>query len=115
MKTSFYTRNGGVSFHLATLSRLRPLRLKCKGSIAVFLTLPPFRRYSLIMLKMMKSCFYEMIELNLIMTRQFVFSEKSRTNLTLEIKWESVNKGGRRSAVQTCSYVVLCVDSLSVN
>ena len=42
-----------------------------------------------------------MIELNLIMTRQFLFSEKSRTNLTLEIKWESVNKRGRKSTVLT--------------
>ena len=58
----------------------------------------------------LKSCFYEMIELNLIMTRQFLFSEKSRTNLTLEIKWESVNKRGRKSTVQTYSYVISCVE-----
>ena len=49
------------------------------------------------------------------MTRQFLFSEKSRTNLTLELKWESVNKRGRRSTAQTCSYVVLCVDAWLVN
>ena len=53
---------------------------------------------------------YHMIELNLIMTRQFLFSEKSRTNLTLEIKWESVNKRGRKSTVQTYSYVISCVE-----
>ena len=58
----------------------------------------------------LKSCFYEMLELNLIMTRHFLFSEKSRTNLTLEIKWESVNKRGRKSTVQTCSYVISCVE-----
>ena len=60
---------------------------------------------------MLKSCFYEMIELNLKMTKQFLFCEKSRTNLTLEIKWESVNKRGRSSTAQTFDCVVLCVDS----
>ena len=58
----------------------------------------------------LKSWFYEMIELNLIMTRQFLFSEKSRTNLTLEIKWEGVHKRGRKSTVQTYSYVISCVE-----